>query len=74
MDTKMIWTMVTKYFDIKMTTSSSEASIVYMEETKGKTTNKCSHCDFASARADNLRSHLSIECKSQHQNDTLGKY
>ena len=47
--------MVSQYFDIKMTTSSSEASIVYIEETKGKTTNKCRHCDFASKRADNLR-------------------
>ena len=62
MDTNMISSMVSKYFDIKMTTSSAEASKVYIEETKGKTTNKCSHCDFASARADNLRSHLSIEC------------
>ena len=60
MNTYLVWSMANQYFVIKMTTTSSEAPKVYIEETKGKTTNKCIHCDFASARADNLRSHLLI--------------
>ena len=55
MNTYLVWSMANQYFVIKMTTTSSEAPKVYIEETKGKTTNKCRHCDFASKRADNLR-------------------